>query len=635
MKRLLRTSMLGAALAGAAAATAQVNTTDYVDQQFSVSSPSSIAGLKSYTINTGTGWGTFPSSNYINVPVKRVPTPDSLNCSVPSGSYAGTFAFFYRGDCEFGAKALNAQNAGAIGAIIVNNIPGEPVGMGGGAVGTQVNIPMVMVSQADGAAIRAALVANQNVRISLTRWGSNLNTDLAIIPTSVAAPPYQAIPLVQMTGNASVPRPYRFYTGSYLANFSSASSANGGDQTNVKVRSFTYFTPNGQNATLVHRDSITKATFVRNDSVDLSTFLDTVGYTHTPSSNGVYNIYYDVSASSPDDFLANNTDSTLKMYVTDSVFTKSRWDAAAMRPVLGGGTRLNSNGDFTLGQLFYVTKGGYGMRKIQYYAGSDSPGVFRFTAQFNGRVWKWVDGQGTGFTDNIMQIPELTLVAIGTNNFAATDSTYKLSEMQLRTPNGNFTPRTESNTWYFVALGTDDENIRIGIDGSLNYFTRADVTSGASGDTTKTDFWAPYTGSSITSINSQFAGSIYMLPFYTSNNIFGTRFLSIQGTQPAMAWLLSKDVVTGVETVANPISEFNVFPNPATTEITMDFKSKTQLASPTVYIMNMMGQTVATHTINANGKTTVSINTLAPGQYYVVLTGANSTAGQKITVLAH
>ena len=43
----------------------------------------------------------------------------------------GKIAILYRGDCEFGAKALNAQTAGAVAVIIINHT-GAAVGMGGG-----------------------------------------------------------------------------------------------------------------------------------------------------------------------------------------------------------------------------------------------------------------------------------------------------------------------------------------------------------------------------------------------------------------------------------------------------------------------------------------------------------------------
>jgi PA domain/LVIVD repeat len=80
-------------------------------------------------------------------------------CQPLVGFPAGAIAVVDRGTCEFGFKALTAQNAGAIGVIVVNNAPGTPIVMGPGAVGAQVTIPAVHVSQSDGATIKAGLPA--------------------------------------------------------------------------------------------------------------------------------------------------------------------------------------------------------------------------------------------------------------------------------------------------------------------------------------------------------------------------------------------------------------------------------------------------------------------------------------------
>ena len=59
-----------------------------------------------------------------------------------------------RGECTFVEKVRNAQNAGAVGVLIVNNVAGV-VGMGGDA--NDINIPVLMVSNADGAIVKNAI----------------------------------------------------------------------------------------------------------------------------------------------------------------------------------------------------------------------------------------------------------------------------------------------------------------------------------------------------------------------------------------------------------------------------------------------------------------------------------------------
>lgn len=72
-------------------------------------------------------------------------------------------ALIDRGVCGFAVKAKNAQNAGALGVIIANNVAGSPPPGLGGADPTVV-IPVASVTQADGAALRASLVFRSRTR---------------------------------------------------------------------------------------------------------------------------------------------------------------------------------------------------------------------------------------------------------------------------------------------------------------------------------------------------------------------------------------------------------------------------------------------------------------------------------------
>ena len=81
-------------------------------------------------------------------------------CEPLVGFPAGTIALVDRGSCPFVQKAVNAQDAGAIAVIVANNVPGDPFNMGGSG---PVTIPAVMVSQDDGAAIKAGLPATGTV----------------------------------------------------------------------------------------------------------------------------------------------------------------------------------------------------------------------------------------------------------------------------------------------------------------------------------------------------------------------------------------------------------------------------------------------------------------------------------------
>ncbi len=95
-------------------------------------------------------------------------------CQPLVGFTAGRIAVIDRGSCEFGLKVLNAENAGAIAAIVVNNQGDEVVNMGGGANGGQVTISSIFIGQSDGTTIKSEL---PGVNASLTSVGVDRDSD--------------------------------------------------------------------------------------------------------------------------------------------------------------------------------------------------------------------------------------------------------------------------------------------------------------------------------------------------------------------------------------------------------------------------------------------------------------------------
>lgn len=87
------------------------------------------------------------------------------NGSTP-GSLTGKIAMIIRGSCTNGfiEKVKNAQNAGAIAVIMVNNVAGAPITMGG--TDNTITIPAVMISDVDGALLSAQIGNNLNVTLA-------------------------------------------------------------------------------------------------------------------------------------------------------------------------------------------------------------------------------------------------------------------------------------------------------------------------------------------------------------------------------------------------------------------------------------------------------------------------------------
>ena len=96
---------------------------------------------------------------------------DACDTVTNAADIAGKIALLRRGTCEFGVKVLAAEQAGAIAVIVINNNPDAPSVMGPGAVGDQVTIASIMVSQENGEALIAALQNGEVINGSLLNDG--------------------------------------------------------------------------------------------------------------------------------------------------------------------------------------------------------------------------------------------------------------------------------------------------------------------------------------------------------------------------------------------------------------------------------------------------------------------------------
>lgn len=124
-----------------------------------ISSPASIAG--SYSLAPA-GFGAAITPGYAQAGLMALVDDGSAaptqGCGPLVGFPPGYIAVVDRGACEFGLKGLNAQNAGAIGVVVVNNVAGnETISMGAGAFGGLVTIPSGMIGNDDGNTIKTEL----------------------------------------------------------------------------------------------------------------------------------------------------------------------------------------------------------------------------------------------------------------------------------------------------------------------------------------------------------------------------------------------------------------------------------------------------------------------------------------------
>ncbi len=143
-----------------------------------VTAPASVAGT--YQV----GQASFgPALNSPGLTGEVMPVDDtaaSQACTalntLNAAAVAGKIALLDRGTCGFTVKVKNAQNAGAIGVLVADNVAGSPPpGLGG--TDATITIPAVRITQADGATLRAALKTRSRLHSGMT---VNLGLDLSI-----------------------------------------------------------------------------------------------------------------------------------------------------------------------------------------------------------------------------------------------------------------------------------------------------------------------------------------------------------------------------------------------------------------------------------------------------------------------
>lgn len=101
-----------------------------------------------------------------------------LACGNPRNGSAisGNIALLDRGTCNYSVKVKNAQNAGAIAVVVINNVPGAPVSMGG--TDNSIVIPAIQISLEDGNLIKAELLKNSVVNFTINVPPPFLDGDL-------------------------------------------------------------------------------------------------------------------------------------------------------------------------------------------------------------------------------------------------------------------------------------------------------------------------------------------------------------------------------------------------------------------------------------------------------------------------
>ncbi len=481
---------------------------------------------------------------------------EGCNPLTNGSTVSGNIAVVWRGSCQFGTKALNAQNEGAIAVIIVNH-SGEPVGMAGGDDGPNVTIPVIMVSTNTGDLLLNEITAGTSTCFIGNKFGYFAN-DVGL-------------------GQKDVLRARQFATPSAFAQNDTEFSVNAGtwvfnfgqnDQTNVTVTCEV----TGPGVTGTYMETSTPANILSGDSL----FVSFPAFSQSTYPEEYYTMEYSVTSDATDDFPDDNSVNTDFM-ITEKEYAVSRIDATTKEPMAPQHFQPSSFSSSFNSCIHFV-----------------DPNASRRVAA--GITFNATSASGTSLVGEIVNIEAYTwddaVTDINDPNFGITvvnNITYGEHEYVNDDQDVNITTLfeepflMEDNVHYFFCISSTSQDIFLGYDGDLDY----DENITADGHIV-----------SIVGNDGSFSGLG-----------FGTDVVTaITLNTEAPEWL-------GVEEdEAEENVALNAYPNPAVNEIIIPLGGLTGNAQ--LNIVDVTGKVISTQSVNLNTpQVNIDVTDIASGMY--------------------
>ena len=479
-------------------------------------------------------------------------------CNPLINDLTGKIAVCYRNTCQFGTKALNAQNAGAVGIIIINRDP-EAIGMAGGDDGTAVTIPVVMLSSDDGATLVNEM-ANSDV---VAFMGNKLNLyahDGGTSKSDIMISKYGSIPQ-DMANNG-----YTFDLGVQFTNFGSS------DNDFYAIAEING--PTGQ----VYYDSLAPLNLISGDTLPVfnGNANSFAALTNGTWDLGKYTVSYSIGiiGQTDEDTFDNNFSSDF--HVTTDILSLARQDVATSTVAVNSFpiNHTTSYQSCMMLQDVYPTVS-TGVEGIYFSPFNEGVSESLDGIYLQGEIYEW-DDAWTGVDGSWANVTFDVLSAVADFDWDGTTSTV----------NGEvvYAPLNESvqlvdNQRYLVCLNSfANDSIGFGYDSGPNY-------------------GANY------SIYNQPIGAL---------NIDGATWYT--GWTSADAVTLGLKIANDVNVIELETIEGIVYPNPANNEITISLENGNGFANLSVH--DITGRLVSSKTINTdNGLINVALNNLESGNY--------------------
>ncbi len=493
-------------------------------------------------------------------------------CNPLINDLTGKIAVCFRNTCEFGAKALNAQNAGAVGVIVINREP-TVIAMGAGASGANVTIPVVMLTLADGLSLIAEMANGPVVMFLGNKTGLFPND--GGISAGAALLPRQALIPSQLAQNGTE---YNFDLGARVYNYGNQA------QTNMTLTA-TITNPSGAT---VYNNQAGGISLAPGDSIDV----DPTQANNLPNFSlasypeGTYTLTYTLGLSDGDDYDADNI-LTTTFTVTDSLYGFAQADPTTGSPTGGNYYRpSNNNQTFSTCQVIDNANASRIQANGLWFSATTAAasGVALTGEEMAVYLYKWED-VFADLNDANLAFNTLTEVASGFY--------YYPDDLQGQTVYGAFAnpAALENNQRYLACVQTVNLNLYLGHENSTNLT------------------W-----------NEAF----YLQPM-TPNESDGTYYPGGFGADlpSSMAVAISDNEVsiTELNTVGG-----KAFPNPANDIVTVAIEGE---GTAQLTVTDVAGKVAMATTLNlAAGQDNVNINTLQSGLYIFNVTLENGKTAQ-------
>jgi hypothetical protein len=556
-----------------------------------VQSPASIAGNYTFSWADPTGgWGTpnflipgtFVEDTLVfvndgttgtNITYGNLLSEEGCSPS-PLNAYAGKICVIRRNTCEFGKKAFEAQEAGAVGVIIINRDP-EAIAMGAGADGANVTIPVVMITAADGAAILNQMLTDDVVAFIGNKAGLFAD-DAGIVPGSTLISKSYGIPALLAQNNTE----FNFEIGTRIFNYGSS------DQTNIGVNA-RITNPSG---TTIYDNTVNGLNILSGDSIDIypGDTYNFPAFSMPTYTAGRYTLTYTLALDGLTDEYTSDNSISSDFVINDSIFSYAMLDTLTNLPVANNGYRPNANNlTYSTCIVFDNPNGSrVGTGGIYFSASTGSgSGVLLTGEEMILSLYRWEDAF-TDIDDPALAFTVLTPVASGFYYFP--------SDLQGETVYAPYSAGAvlTDNQRYLACVQTVNLEVYLGHDTKTNYTWNLDT---------------------------------YLQPFGPVEND-GVYSAAGFGADVPSAMGMSIFPAADLGIAESVTLEGLAYPNPATEGVTISLNTE---GSANLTVTDVAGRVAMTKAITMiNGKTEVNIASLEAGIYVFNVTLENGKTSQ-------